>query len=224
MSLLVSFVVGYLFGSLSGARIVGRRWAHGEDLSKTKVILDGTGSAVVNRGVSPSSLQARSGARGGLRAGAIDISKAFVPTMAAALIWPAGPEAVFVAAGALVGHVYPVYHRFVGGFGISPLLGGLLVIDPWAALVSIAVFAVLGLIAGSAFLGIETWPLGLVAWFALLGRPEEIGYAALANLLYWWRSREETVGAWRSFRADDRPWSARIKDFSKYPDYERPDE
>lgn len=223
MSLLLSALLGYLFGSLSGARIVGRRWAQGEDLSKTRVILDGTGAAVLNRGVSASSLQARAGARGGLRAGAIDIAKALVPTLIAALVFPDGEEQVLVAAGALVGHVYPLYHRFVGGFGISPLLGGLLVIDPWAALVSVAVFAALGLALGSAFVGIETWPIGLIAWFWILGEPVEVGYAILANVIYWWRSRSEAKGAWSSFRDDERPWAARIRDFSKYPDYERPD-
>lgn len=215
-------MIGYLFGSLSGARIVGRRWATGEDLSKTKVILDGTGSAVLNSGVSPSSLQARAGAGGGLRAGAIDIAKAFLPSLAAAMLFPDGAEHVFVAAGALIGHVYPLYHRFVGGFGISPLLGGLLVIDPWSALVSIAFFALLGLVVGNAFLGIETWPLGLIPWFVFLGEPLEIGYAILANLVYWWRSNDEAFAAWRSYRKDERPWAARITDFRKYPDYERP--
>lgn len=224
MSFLLSVLLGYLCGSLSGARIIGRELVKGEDLSKTRVILDGTGTAVVNRGVSASSLQARAGAQGGLRAGGIDIAKAFVPTLVAALLFPDSAEQVFVAAGALLGHVYPLYHRFVGGFGISPLLGGLLVIDPWSALASIAVFAAFGFVVGSAFIGIETWPIGLIPWFLVLGEPAEVGYAVLANVIYWWRSHSEALGAWRSFRNDESPWSARIGDLSKYPDYERPDE
>lgn len=224
MNLILSAVIGYLFGSLSGARIVGRRWAKAEDLSKTRVILDGTGNAVTNRGVSASSLQARAGAKDGLTAGAIDIAKAFVPTLGALLLFPDGAEHVVVASGTLVGHVYPLYHRFVGGFGISPLLGGLLVIDPWASLVTIASFAAMGLVLGNAFFAAETWPIGLIPWFLVLGEPGEFAYSILANLLYWWRSRSEARGAWRSFRSDYRSWSARVADFSKFPDYERPEE
>lgn len=222
MSLLLSLLAGYLIGSISGARIIGRKWAHGQSLSETKVVLDGTGTSVVNKGVSPSSLAARAGAKGGLRAGAIDIGKALIPTLAAAWIWPEGHEEVLVAAGALVGHVYPVYHRFVGGFGISPLLGGLIVIDPWSALVSIGLFALLGLAVGSAFVGIETWPLGLVPWFVWQGDEWAVGYAVLANIIYWWRSRHEARGALRSRLLDDRSWSERVRDFRKYPDYETP--
>ena len=86
MSILVSVLVGYLAGSLSGARIVGRVWAPGADLSTSTVVLDGTGTSVETVGVSASSLQARAGAAGGLRAAAIDIAKALFPTLTAQLI------------------------------------------------------------------------------------------------------------------------------------------
>lgn len=222
MTLALALVAGYLIGSLSGARIVGGRRGAG-DLSSTKVVLDGTGSSVETHGVSPSALQARQGGRSGLPAGAIDIAKALVPALAARLIWPDTPEHVLVAAGALVGHVWPVYHRFVGGYGISPLLGGLFVIDWRAPLLAIALFAVLGLIAGSAFLGIEAWPVALIPYFAIWGDGWTVGYAVLANAIYWWRSRQETIGAWRSYRRDPRSWRQRIGDFKKYPDYEVPE-
>ncbi len=222
MTLILSGVVGYLLGSLSGARIVGRRVAAGEDLRQTKVVLDGTGAAVARDGVSASSLQARS-TSGGLRAGAIDILKALVPTLAAALVFPDGAEPVIVAAAALVGHVFPIYHRFVGGYGISPLLGGLVILDWRAPLITIALFLVVGFVIGSAYVAFEVWPIGLLAWFWWTGEPTLIAFAAVANALYWARSWTETVGALQAFRRDPRPWRARITDFSKYPDYEVPE-
>jgi glycerol-3-phosphate acyltransferase PlsY len=169
MTAALALIAGYLLGSLSGARIVGRVRAAGLDLSRTKVVLDGTGASVITRGVSPAALQARAGGAGGLRAGAIDILKAFLPTLAARLGWPEGPEMFLVAAGGLIGHVYPVYHRFGGGFGVSPLLGALLVIDWRAPLVAIAAFAILGVAFGNAYLGLETWPVGLFPWFIWQG-------------------------------------------------------
>jgi glycerol-3-phosphate acyltransferase PlsY len=221
-TLLAAALVGYLAGSLSGARIIGRRVGAG-DLSHSKVVLDGTGTTVDTHGVSPSSLQARGGGRAGLPAGTIDIVKALIPTLIARLIWPDTPEHIVVAGAALIGHVYPIYHRFLGGYGISPLLGGLAIIDWRAPLVAIALFAVIGLIAGSAYLAIETWPVALVPWFLWQGDGWTVAFAVLANLLYWWRSRGEAIGAFRSYRRDSRPWRERIKDFAQYPDFEVPE-
>jgi glycerol-3-phosphate acyltransferase PlsY len=223
LTLLAAAAVGYLAGSISGARIIGRRIGAG-DLTRSRVVLDGTGASVDTHGVSPSSLQARGGGRAGVPAGAIDILKALVPVLVARLIWPDSPEYIVVAGAALVGHVYPLYHRFVGGYGISPLLGGLVVIDWRSAMVAIAVFALLGLVAGSAYLAIESWPIALIPWFAWHGDGWLLGYALLANALYWWRSRDEAVGALRSFRGDSRPWRRRVADFKHYPDFEVPDQ
>ncbi len=221
LTLIAAAVAGYLAGSISGARIVGTRRGAG-DLTTTRVVLDGTGSTVETHGVSPSALQARGGGKAGLPAGAIDIGKALLPTLVARIIWPDTPEAVFVAAGALVGHVYPIYHRFVGGYGISPLLGSLAVIDIRAPLLTIAAFALLGLLLGSAFIGIEMWTLALIPYFIWQGEAWTVAFAVLANLIYFWRSRAETVAALKSWRRDPRAWRDRVQDFKKYPDYEVP--
>ena len=221
-SLLVAAVVGYLAGSVSGARIIGSRMNAG-DLSHSKVVLDGTGSSVDTHGVSPSSLQARRGGKAGLSAGAIDILKALIPTLVARLLWPDTPEHVLVAAGTIVGHVYPIYHRFLGGYGISPLLGALAIIDLRAPLAAILVLGIVGFIAGSAYLGIETWPVALVPWFLWQGDGWTVAFAVLANVLYWWRSRDEAIGAFRSYRGDTRRWRDRIGDFAMYPDFQVPD-
>ncbi len=222
LTLIAAATAGYLAGSISGARIIGRRIGAG-DLTRSRVVLDGTGASVDTYGVSPSSLQARGGGRAGLPAGAIDILKALVPVLLARLVWPDSPEHIVVAGAALIGHVYPLYHGFLGGYGISPLLGGLVVIDWRAGLVAIAVFALLGLVVGSAYLAIESWPIALLPWFAWQGDGWMIGYAVLANALYWWRSRDEALGALRSFRVDTRPWRRRVADFKHYPDFEVPD-
>jgi len=65
MTAALALIAGYLVGSLSGARIGGRVWAAGLDLSRTKVVLDGTGASVITRGVSPAALQARAGGASG---------------------------------------------------------------------------------------------------------------------------------------------------------------
>lgn len=44
--------------------------------------------------------------------------------------------------GALIGHIFPVYAGFRGGKGIATLLGIMLAVHPFAALLSIAVFLI----------------------------------------------------------------------------------
>ena len=221
-NLILTGVVAYLLGSLSGARIVGGARLSDDVLRRTTVVLDATGEAVERDGVSASSLQAHGGASQGLRAGSIDIVKALVPTLVAALLFDGSAAPAVAAGAAMLGHVYPVYHRFVGGFGISPLLGGLVIVDWRAGLVAILVFVLMGLAAGSAYLAFEVWPIGLIAWFALFGDGWQLAYAVVANLLYWTRSWDETRGAWRAYRKDGRPWRERVADFKKYPDYQVP--
>lgn len=212
----------YLLGSLSGARIIARLSGANFDVEDMTVVVDGTGATAVATGVSPSTLYARAGAKGGLSAAVIDIAKAFVPTLAAAMLAEEPFVPVLVASASLIGHVFPIYHRFNGGFGISPLIGGLLVLDPWSVPVTISVFALFGLILGSAYVGIETWSVGLLGWFAVFGDEWELGYAALANVIYWSRSWREAQAAFRSWRKDPRPWRERVADFKTYPDYEAP--
>lgn len=220
-TLAAAALAGYLLGSLSGTRIVAR-WTGTSDLSTTVVVVDGTGTSVESHGVSPSSMQAREGARAGLLAAGIDILKALLPTLVAALLFPDSGEAAVVATFVLVGHAYPLYHHFVGGFGISPLLGSLVVLD-WRALIfAIVLFGLIGLIVGNAYIGIESWPLGLLPWFAWQGSEWLLAYAVVANVIYWWRSRREALAALRSFRRDRRPWRQRVADFKKYPDPEAP--
>jgi glycerol-3-phosphate acyltransferase PlsY len=54
-------------------------------------------------------------------------------------IGDAGIAAVAVAA--FVGHLYPIYFGFKGGKGVATAFGILLALNPWLALVALAVFA-----------------------------------------------------------------------------------
>jgi len=218
-SLPLAAAAGYLLGSLSGARIVGRFAAPGRDLSRTRVILDGVGNEVVAVGVSSSMLRARAGDRAGLAAAAIDILKALLPALAARLLWPDGPEDVVAAAAAVIGHVLPIHHRFAGGFGMSPLMGGLLVVD-WPSLpITVGVGAVVGIALGSAYLTTDAWPILVIPWFAWRGELWGLGLALVANALYWWKSGREASGAARAWRRDSRPWRKRLADLKHYPHY-----
>jgi acyl phosphate:glycerol-3-phosphate acyltransferase len=79
----------------------------------------------------------------------IDVAKGWFSVMLATFISEYGKgseqlvnlELVFAVA-ALMGHVFPVYVGFRGGKGVATLLGIVLALNPFAALISLAVFIV----------------------------------------------------------------------------------
>ena len=200
---LIWFAVGYLVGSISGARIIGR----GVDLSGVRVVVSGTGETAPLEGVSPSALLAVEGTSSGLRSGAIDILKGVLVAGAALLF--ADPEvAAWASLAACIGHIYPMWHRFRGGFGISPLIGALLVLDPVGLIATLIIALAAGVVVGSAYVMTELWPVFLLPW----------GVCA-TTALYLWRTRREIAVAWSAWRKDTRSWSARVADVKRYPDY-----
>ncbi len=209
-----ALIVGYLIGSVSGARVVGRHVEFGS----TEVTVDGVGSTATVDGVSPSMLRARRGDSAGLRAAAIDILKGAGAVLVANQLW-GGDAGSWAGAGVVVGHAYPVHRRFRGGFGMSPLMGVLAVVDPVGLVATIAIGLLLGAAIGSAFAMTDVWPALVVPWMAWRGTPGALGMATIAAIVYFWRSRHETAAAWRGWRSDDRPWAARIADITDYPSY-----
>lgn len=175
---------GYLIGSISFARIVGRRVAPGDDLSSTPLELPG-GATIEYGGVSATAIGARTGPKWGMVVGIGDMLKAFVPVLVARLIWPNDSYHLVLAVAVVAGHNYPVFHRFRGGRGQSPLYGGVLAVAPLA----IPVTLVLGLGVGLFVLRdmFAAYVLGqwlLVPWFMIWGATPEVAYAVAVNVLF----------------------------------------
>jgi len=91
---------------------------------------------------------------------------------AAALGWWAGGEAIGWAAGlaAVVGHCFPVWHRFRGGKGVAAAGGAVLFLAPYTALVLIGVFVLVVALTRKASLGSLAAVAGLVPVLAAFGR------------------------------------------------------
>ncbi len=177
-------LLGYLIGSISFARLVGRRVVPDADLTSTNLELPG-GATIDYGGVSATSIGARTGPKWGIVVGVGDMAKAFVPTLAVRLLWPDESYHLITAVAVMFGHNYPIYYRFKGGRGQSPLYGGLLAVD-WIALpVTTALGVVVGLFVMRDML--IAYSLGqwlLIPWFAWLAGPPEVAYAVAINLLY----------------------------------------
>ena len=68
----------------------------------------------------------------------LDAAKGALAVIVAQRLWPDGVD--FAAAGALIGHLYPVWLKFRGGKGIATLLGILVPLMPVAAVAYAAVW------------------------------------------------------------------------------------
>ena len=122
-------VGGYLIGSVSMARSVTRLFARDRyQAGKTELRLDGTERTMNLETVSASSVSVQLGSRLGFTTYLLDMMKILVPGLILKYSLP-GYGFLYFAAGAMVGHVFPVYYRFRGGRGISAAYAGLLTIS-----------------------------------------------------------------------------------------------
>jgi glycerol-3-phosphate acyltransferase PlsY len=112
--------------------------------------------------------------------------KATIPVLVFKTAFPEMEYFWFTAAGAVIGHNFPIYYRFKGGRGMSPLYGGLFVID-WLA---IPVTTVTGMLLGVFILRdmFAAWTLGvplLIVWMAYKYRaPVPVVYSVLVTIAF----------------------------------------
>ena len=176
---IIALVVGYLLGSIPWGFLLTRAAGKGD---VREIGSGGTGATNV----------LRTGSKG-LAAGTVllDIGKGVLAVWLAQKFWPGGE--VLAAAGALIGHLYPVWLKFRGGKGVATFFGTLIPLFPVAALVFAIVWIGLLLIlrissvsgmTASASAPVTAAVLGKVALF-----PPLLGFA----LLVIWNHRENIV-------------------------------
>ncbi len=145
----LALVLGYLFGSIPFGVVLTRLFGAGDlrligsgNIGATNVLRTG------RKGLAAATL-------------ALDALKATLAVVLAAFFF--GPEAgLAAAAGAILGHLYPVWLKFHGGKGVATFLGGLI---------------------GLAFPPALAWPLALafaVVWLAVAWATRYSSAAALA--------------------------------------------
>ena len=133
MTIWIAFVaalVGYLSGSISFARLVARRAAPGKELSLIQLPIPNTDLVFESDSISATMVRMQVGTRYGCLTAIVDMVKVALPVLAFRLLQPEQPYFLVAAAAGVVGHNWPIYHRFKGGRGESTIIGGMLAIDP----------------------------------------------------------------------------------------------
>jgi glycerol-3-phosphate acyltransferase PlsY len=207
LGIVLSALAGYVVGGLSAARLVSRLVAPGEAAAeRTELRLPGSEESLVLGTVSASSVSRQHGARWGFVTYWLDVLKVAAPV---AVLRHLAPEvrydAVFATA-ALLGHVWPAWHRFRGGRGLSVVYGSLLVWDWVGMLVTSTAGMLFGLFVARSV--VVMYMAGV--WFTLPwllwrpGEPAYVAFALVANVVFpiailpelrqWWRIRRD--GKW----------------------------
>lgn len=123
-------VAAYVLGSISFGLLIVRR-IRGIDVRST-----GSG----NPGAT-NALRA-AGPAVGVAVLALDVAKGFLPVAAGRAIEVPVRGLAWVGAAAVLGHVFPLWHRFRGGKGVATAAGALVALAPRPTLVAFALFAV----------------------------------------------------------------------------------
>lgn len=189
---LLAGLIGYLCGSFSAARLVARYAAPGKELSLIRYPIPNTDIVFESDSVSASMVRVQVGTRYGCLTAILDILKVFLPALAFRLWQPDAPYFLVVAALGLVGHNWPLYHRFKGGRGESTILGGMLAIDPVGLVVTNLAGVLFGWLTGELLVLRWSFLLLLIPWLWLrTGDPAYGAYAVFINLIYWWKMSPE---------------------------------
>lgn len=114
--------------------------------------------------------------------GLLDIGKGALPTWLALRLELGLTVAVLSGLAAVAGHNWPLYLGFVGGRGLSPYMGLLLVVYPWGFPWLLA-FLTLGRLAGSTAVGALLGLVGLPLLTALTDQPAAVAWGGALMVL-----------------------------------------
>jgi len=185
--IILSSIIGYLFGSISFSRIILKIKAPNKSMEDLQIRLeDSQDEVIVMMGAGANKASIILGTKWGIIIGILDMIKIIIPLIIFRyFIFPEEPYFLYIAAFGLIGHIWPVYHRFKGGRGHSVMLGSLIVID-WVAVVinltlgNLLGFALFGNLVFAAYL----WLWMMIPWFLLAYFDINfVLYAILVNLV-----------------------------------------
>lgn len=165
ISTLVAVVLaGYLIGSISFARVVARWVNPSRNLDEARRYRSDQGMEGTVTGLGASAVSIAFGKRYGGIVALLDMLKAFIPVLLLRVLFPGEIYHFAFSILCILGHNYPIYYRFQGGRGLSPMIGGLLVIEPMGMLVCIAFAVLLAILINQPHTSLLLWFPILALW------------------------------------------------------------
>lgn len=132
MIYLYTFVLAYLFGTVSPSRIVAKQ-VKGIDITKVNSKNPGTSNIAVSLGLKYAIL-----------VGVLDIAKGLIPVLVARIFYAENDIILFVAGtSAILGHIHPFYAITKGGKGTATFGGMVIGISPITSVIMGILFFVI---------------------------------------------------------------------------------
>jgi glycerol-3-phosphate acyltransferase PlsY len=195
---LAAIVIGYLAGSVSFSRVVTGLVSPAVDLEGTLVPVEGSDAEIHMNAISATSVRFKLGPRYGCLASFLDMVKVAVPVAGFHFFFPDSPADFLAATGGIIGHNWPIYYNFKGGYGHSAIYGALLVIEWTAVPVSFLGTAFLYFIFRQVHIASFGGVLLLIPWFWYLDYDAyALLYAGVCSAAYFIRVFPD----FRAFRA-----------------------
>lgn len=185
MTILLIVLLGYLFGSISFARIITRLLAPDVDLTTLQFQLkDSTQTADVGI-VGANAASMVLGARWGMAIALLDMLKVVIPMAVLRWLYPGEHYHLVVSIAGLLGHNFPVFYRFKGGRGFAVIFGSFILLDWVGAVVCVFSGMALGMVLlGNPMIAYISWLWLMAPWMAWrLGMPGLI-YSLVINLIF----------------------------------------
>lgn len=154
-------LAGYLIGAISFARLVTRLVNPAVSLDEARKHRAESGEEGTVSGIGASTASIALGKKYGAIVALLDIFKAFIPILIVRVVFPDQPYYLVFSILVILGHIYPIYYRFQGGRGLSPMLGSLLAIEPLGMIVAMLAGTLLGIL-------INQPHTSLILWFPIL--------------------------------------------------------
>jgi len=195
--LLLSFLcalTGYLFGSISFARIVYYSVTKSREIEYYSDPVKGSDETFDTDFVSATLVNKRIGTKYGCITSVADILKVAVPMLIAKLLFKSEPWYLIIPVFGMIGHYLPVYHNFIGGRGETVMLGSMFVVNWFGTLFVNIISTILGFITGSIIILRYTGYILMIFW--LWYYFNDYRYAVfmfLMNFLFWFSMRKEVA-------------------------------
>ena len=199
---LLALLIGYLAGSISFARIITHIFAPDSDIGDLKIDMeDGEGEEIV--GIFGANATAMIlGPRLGLTVAALDMLKVIVPMLIVKYSFPTDSAYLMTSIGGLLGHNWPLYHRFRGGRGFAVIFGSFLVVQWYAPLLTNLAGLFLGMvIIGNPMIYYILWLWLMIPWMVFWGTTWELIYVVIIVIIFHIGTIPETSSTFRLMRS-----------------------
>lgn len=192
LMVIISFLTGYLPGSISFARIVYFYVTNTTRIEPFAEPIPHSNEIFESNLVSATLVTKKLGAKYGCITSLFDMLKVALPTLAMRMVFPDQPWFLLTAFSGVLAHNYSVWYRFSGGRGESPILGSLFIMNWFGIFIANLAGTFLGFITGSVLVVRWSGYIILIFWFWIyFNDVRYVLFMIMVNFLFWFSLRRD---------------------------------